>query len=64
MDVKDLLVQAKALDKDGHYERVAKGILRQCNYADSDFKFVAQNGGRTMIKRKMFEVFLNQTTSI
>lgn len=33
-------------------------------YVDSDYKFVVQNGGRTMIKRKMFEDFLNQTTSI
>ena len=31
---------------------------------DSDYKFVVQNGGWTMIKRKMFEDFLNQTTSI
>ena len=34
LDVKDLLAQAKALDKDGHYQRVAKGILEQCNYND------------------------------
>ena len=33
-------------------------------YVGSDYKFVVQNGGRTMIKRKMFEDFLNQTTSI
>ena len=33
-------------------------------YVDSDYKFVVQNGGRTMIKRKMFEEFLNQTISI
>ena len=33
-------------------------------YVDSYYKFVVQNGGRTMIKRKMFEDFLNQTTSI
>ena len=33
-------------------------------YVDSDYKFVVQNGGWTMIKRKMFEDFLNQTTSI
>ncbi len=32
LDVKDLLAQAKVLDKDGHYRRVAKGILEQCNY--------------------------------
>ena len=32
--MKDLLAQAKALDKDGHYQRVAKGILEQCNYND------------------------------
>lgn len=32
--MKDLLAQAKALDKDGHYQRVAKGILAQCNYND------------------------------
>ena len=30
----------------------------------SDCKFVVQNGSRTMIKRKKFEEFLNQTTSI
>lgn len=34
LDVKNLLAQAKALDKDGHYQRVAKGILEQCNYND------------------------------
>ena len=33
-------------------------------YLDSDYKFVVQNGGRNMIKRQMFEEFLNQTTSI
>lgn len=33
-------------------------------YMDSNYKFVVQNGGRTMMKRKMFEDFLNQTTSI
>ena len=33
-------------------------------YVDSEYKFVLQNGGRTMIKRKKFEDFLNQTTSI
>ncbi len=34
------------------------------DYLDSDYKFVIQNGGRNMIKRQMFEEFLNQTTSI
>ncbi|MDY2590828.1 MAG: excisionase [Agathobacter sp.] len=34
------------------------------DYLDSDYKFVVQNGGRNMIKRQMFEEFLNQTTSI
>ena len=33
-------------------------------YLESDYKFVVLNGGRTMIKRKKFEEFLNQTTSI
>lgn len=33
-------------------------------YVGSDYKFVVQNSGRTMIKRKMFEDFFNQTTSI
>lgn len=34
LDVKDLLLQVKALDKDGHYTRVEKGMLEQCNYND------------------------------
>ena len=34
------------------------------DYLDSDYKFVVQNGGRNMIKRQMFEEFLNQTTSL
>ena len=34
------------------------------DYLDSDYKFVVRNGGRNMIKRQMFEEFLNQTTSI
>ena len=34
------------------------------DYLDSEYKFVVQNGGRNMIKRQMFEEFLNQTTSI
>ena len=29
-----MLIQVKALDKDGHYQRVAKGILEQCSYND------------------------------
>jgi len=33
-------------------------------YMDSDFKFVIQNGNRTMINRKKFEKFLDETTSI
>lgn len=33
-------------------------------YLDSDYKFVIQNGGRNMIKRQIFEDFLNQITSI
>ena len=33
-------------------------------YVDSEYKFVVLNGGRMMIKRKKFEEFLNQTTSI
>lgn len=33
-------------------------------YLESDYKFVVQNGGRNMIKRQMFEDFLNQITSI
>ena len=34
LDVKHLLIQVKALDKDGHYKRVENGILKQCNYND------------------------------
>lgn len=33
-------------------------------YIDSEFKFVIQNGNRTMINRKKFEKFLDETTSI
>lgn len=33
-------------------------------YIDSDYKFVIQNGSRTMINREKFENFLNQVTSI
>ena len=33
-------------------------------YLDSDYRFVIQNGNRTMINRKKFEDFLNNTTSI
>lgn len=32
LDVNNLLVQVKALDKNRHYQRMAKGILEQCNY--------------------------------
>lgn len=32
LDVNDLLVQVKALDKDRHYQRIAKSIMEQCNY--------------------------------
>lgn len=32
LDVKDLLLQVKVLDQNGHYTRVEKGILEQCNY--------------------------------
>lgn len=34
------------------------------DYLESDYKFVIQNGSRTMINRKKFEDFLNNTTSI
>lgn len=33
-------------------------------YMDSEYKFVIQNGSRTMINRKKFENFLDNTTSI
>lgn len=33
-------------------------------YTDSEYKFVIQNGSRTMINRKKFEDFLNNTSSI
>lgn len=33
-------------------------------YLESDYKFVVQNGSRTMINRKKFESFLNELTSI
>ena len=31
---------------------------------ESDYKFIVQNGSRTMINRKKFESFLDETTSI
>lgn len=34
------------------------------DYVDSDYKFVVQNGARNMIKRQMFEKFLNEISSI
>lgn len=34
------------------------------DYMDSDYKFVVQNGSRTMINRKKFENFLDQSTAI
>lgn len=34
------------------------------DYMESDYRFVIQNGKRILIKRKKFEQFLNQTTSI
>lgn len=34
LDVKDLLTQVRILDKDRHYQRVARGILKQCKYND------------------------------
>lgn len=34
LDVKDLLTQVKILDKDRHYQRIARGILEQCRYND------------------------------
>ncbi len=34
------------------------------DYLESDYKFVIQNGSRTMINRKKFEEFLNNTSSI
>ncbi|MBQ5319319.1 MAG: hypothetical protein J6K17_09515 [Oscillospiraceae bacterium] len=34
------------------------------DYQNSEYKFVLQNGCRTMINRRNFEEFLNNTTSI
>lgn len=34
------------------------------DYVDSDYKFVIQNGNRSMVNRKKFEEFLNTVTSI
>ena len=33
-------------------------------YMDSEYRFVIQNGSRTMINRQKFEDFLNNTSSI
>ncbi len=33
-------------------------------YMESEYKFVVQNGSRSMINRKKFEDFLDKTTSI
>ena len=38
--------------------RIVNGFL------ESDYKFIVQNGSRTMINRKKFESFLDETTSI
>ncbi|MGM9936280.1 MAG: excisionase [Candidatus Ornithomonoglobus sp.] len=34
------------------------------DYSGSEYRFVIQNGSRTMINRKKFEEFLNNLTSI
>lgn len=34
------------------------------DYIGSEYKFIIQNGNRTMINRKKFEEFLNECTSI
>ena len=33
-------------------------------YINSEYRFVVQNGNRTMINRKKFEIFLDETSSI
>ena len=32
------------------------------DFLESDYKFIVQNGSRTMINRKKFESFLDETT--
>ncbi len=40
-------------------------MYRMANdFLESDYKFVVQNGSRTMINRKKFESFLDEMTSI
>ena len=34
------------------------------DFLESDYKFIVQNGSRTMINRKKFESFLDEPTSI
>ena len=34
------------------------------DFLESDYKFIVQNGSRTMINRKKFESILDETTSI
>ena len=34
------------------------------DFLESDYKFIVQYGSRTMINRKKFESFLDETTSI
>lgn len=47
------------------YFNIGENKLRRLvdDYIDSEYKFVIQNGSRTMIKREKFEKFLNDTTS-
>lgn len=37
-------------------------IVAECQY--SEYNFVLMNGSRTMIKREVFEKFLNESTAI
>ena len=48
------------------YFNIGENIMHRIanDYMDSDYKFVVQNGSRTMINRKKFESFLDQSTAI
>lgn len=65
LDVEDLLVQVKVLDKDGHFKRVAKGILEQCNYNDVYLQNDSDKAEEIIIRiHEAYDNFLNGTKPV
>lgn len=53
-----------SIEEAAAYFRIGEGKLRQLVEENENAPFVLRNGNRIQIKRKMFELFIDQATAV